>query len=164
MMIKMMNDTKWDIRFMRLAREISRWSKDPSTKLGSIIVNSERKIVATGYNGFPKGIDDTFERLSNRDEKYPRIVHAEANALMNALYNGVSVKNCTIYIYGLPPCPDCTKLIIQSGISRIIITPDPYKAATHWSDKWDKISKLMIEETKLISFAYMNMDTLDNVI
>ena len=94
-------NSKWDTRFMKLAREISTWSKDPSSKIGAVIVNDERRILATGYNGFPKGIEDTEERLNDRDQKYPLIVHAEMNALMNALYSGVSVKDATIYVYGL---------------------------------------------------------------
>ena len=84
--------TKWPIRFMNMAKMVSTWSKDPSSKIGAVAVNDERNILATGYNGFPKGIADTEERLNNKDEKYPRIVHAEMNALMNALYNGVSLK------------------------------------------------------------------------
>ena len=122
-------ETKWDNRFMELAETISNWSKDPSSQIGAVAVNDERRILATGYNGFPKGIADTEERLSNRDEKYPRIVHAEMNALMNALYAGVSLKDATLYVYGLPICPDCTKCVIQAGIKRVVIptynnTPD----------------------------------------
>src|SRR6056300_1257995 len=85
--------TKWDKRFMDMAQMISTWSKDPSSKIGAVAVNDEKRILATGYNGFPRGIADTEERLNNRDEKYPRIIHAEMNVLMNALYNGVSLKD-----------------------------------------------------------------------
>jgi len=73
---------KWDNRFMTMAELISAWSKDPSSQIGAVIVNDERRILATGYNGFPRGIKDTEERLNDRDEKYPRIVHAEMNALI----------------------------------------------------------------------------------
>ena len=114
-------DLKWDRRFMEMAQMISTWSKDPSSKIGAVVVNDEKRIIATGYNGFPRGIDDSEERLNNRDEKYPRIIHAEMNALMNALYNGVSVKGCTLYVYGLPVCPACTKCVIQAGIKRVVI-------------------------------------------
>ena len=110
-------NSKWDTRFMRLAREIADWSKDPSSKIGAIIVNDKRRILATGYNGFPEGIEDTEERLNNREEKYPRIIHAETNALLNALKNGVSVEGATLYVCGLPVCPDCTKSIIQAAIT-----------------------------------------------
>lgn len=147
---------------MKLAREISTWSKDPSSKIAAVIVNEDRHILATGYNGFPKGIADTEDRLNNREEKYPRIVHAETNCLMNALYSGVSVRGATMYIYGLPPCPDCTKLIIQSGVKRIVMSPDPYVKVTNWTEKWDKLSKPMFEEVGDISITYKNSEKLDS--
>lgn len=137
--------SKWDARFMRLAEEISTWSKDPSTKVGAVIVNDERRILATGYNGFPRGISDTEERLNNKEEKYPRIIHAELNALMNALYSGVSVKDATLYVYGLPVCSDCTKSIIQSGIKRVVI-PTMKDVPQHWADSWNKVSEPMFQE------------------
>ena len=154
-------DSKWDTRFMRLAKEISSWSKDPSSKIGAVIVNDERRILATGYNGFPKGIQDSAERLNDREQKYPRIVHAEMNALMNALYSGVSVKDATIYVYGLPVCPECTKSIIQAGIKRVVISPDPYVYVTTWTEKWENLSKQMLKEVGDISIAYTNSDKLD---
>ena len=154
-------NSKWDTRFMKLAREISTWSKDPSSKIGAVIVNDDRRILATGYNGFPKGIGDTEERLNDREQKYPRIVHAEMNALMNALYNGVSVKNATIYVYGLPVCPECTKSIISAGIKRIVISPDPYVYITPWTEKWKNVSYEMIKEVGDIGVTYANSDMLD---
>ena len=149
-----MFNTKWDNRFMKLAREISTWSKDPSSKIGAVIVNDERRILATGYNGFPRGIEDTEERLNDREQKYPRIVHGEANALMNALYSGVSVKDATIYVWGLPVCADCTKLVIQSGIKRVVITY-PEHAPEKWQKQWNEMSKPMYEEAG-VSITYIN--------
>lgn len=154
-------NSKWDTRFMKLAREISTWSKDPSSKIGAVIVNDDRRILATGYNGFPKGIEDTEERLNDREQKYPRIVHAEMNALMNALYSGVSVKGATIYVYGLPVCPECTKSIISAGIKRVVISPDPYVHITGWTEKWNNISLQMITEVGDIGITYTNSDKLD---
>jgi dCMP deaminase len=136
---------KWDIRFMKLAREISSWSKDPSSKIGAVIVNDERRILATGYNGFPRGIEDTEERLNDREQKYPLIVHGEMNALMNALYSGVSVKDATLYVYGLPICSDCSKSVIQSGVKRVVVTP-PELAPEKWKDQWNKLSAPMYKE------------------
>ena len=153
-------NSKWDTRFMRLAREVSTWSKDPSSKIGAVIVNDRRRILATGYNGFPEGIDDNEERLNNREEKYPRIIHAEMNALLNALKNGVSVEGATLYVYGLPVCPDCTKSIIQAGIRRIVMSPDPYVVITPWTEKWDKLSKVMFSEVDNIGITYANHEKL----
>lgn len=154
-------NSKWDTRFMKLAREISTWSKDPSSKIGAVIVNDDRRILSTGYNGFPKGIEDTEERLNDREQKYPRIVHAEMNALMAALHSGVSVKDATIYVYGLPVCPECTKSIISAGIKRIVISPDPYVYITPWTEKWKNVSYQMIQEVGDINVTYANSDKLD---
>ena len=148
-------NSKWDTRFMKLAREIAGWSKDPSSKIGAVIVDDDRRILSTGYNGFPRGIEDTEERLHNKEEKYPRIVHAEANALLSALYSGVSVKGATLYVWGLPVCADCTKLVIQSGIKRVVITY-PENASEKWRMQWNEMSKPMIKETGVISITYIN--------
>jgi len=142
-MNNILSTVKWDKRFMRIAREVSSWSKDPSTKVGAVIVNQDRNIISTGYNGFPRGIEDSIDRLEDREEKYPRIVHGEMNALLNALYNGVSVKGATIYVWGLPVCSECTKSIIQAGISRVVITDIK---DTKWKESWEKHSQSMLSE------------------
>lgn len=147
---------KWDPRFMRLAREISTWSRDPSSKIGAVIVNDDKRILATGYNGFPRGIADTDERLNDREQKYPRIIHAEMNALMNALYSGVSVKDATIYVYGLPVCSECTKSVIQSGIKRVV-TGEAQYAPEKWQNQWFNMSKPMYEEAGVF-VTYLDME------
>lgn len=112
-------------RFLSLAREIASWSKDPGTKVGCVIVGKKGQIVSQGYNGFPRGFSDTPERLMNRDLKLKYTIHAEANALYNALWNGASVDGCTLYVHGLPVCAECAKAIIQSGISKVVYDSDP---------------------------------------
>jgi len=141
---------KWDDRFMVMAHHISTWSKDPSSKIGAVAVNDERRILATGYNGFPKGIEDSQERLNDREQKYPLIVHAETNALMNALYAGVSLKNATMYVHGLPVCPDCTKLIIQAGIRRIVINKFVMNTPEKWVNLWNEKSEPMFKEAGVL--------------
>ena len=89
---------KWVKRFFRLANEVATWSKDPSTKVGAVIVGENKQIISQGYNGFPRGVDDTEERYNNREIKYKMVVHAEMNAILNALYNGSSVKGATLYV------------------------------------------------------------------
>lgn len=137
--------TKWDFRFMDMAQMVSTWSKDPSSKIGAVAVNDEKRILATGYNGFPRGIEDSEERLYDREQKYPRIIHAEMNVLMNALYNGVSLRGATLYVYGLPVCSDCTKNVIQAGIQKVII-PYPIEAPKKWKDSWNNQSEPMLKE------------------
>ena len=83
---------KWDKRFLELAKHISLWSKDPSTKVGCVVVGEDREIRSTGFNGFPRGIEDDHGRLSDRAQKYPLICHAEENAIMHAAGGGVSLK------------------------------------------------------------------------
>ena len=141
-----MTTTKWDNRFMEMARVISTWSKDPSSQIGAVVVNDERRILATGYNGFPKGIADTEERLNNKEEKYSRIIHAEMNALMNALYSGVSLKDSTLYVYGLPVCSSCAKCVIQAGVKRVVI-PTIKTNKANWQAVWEQESAPMFAES-----------------
>jgi dCMP deaminase len=83
----------WDLRFLTLAKTVSTWSKDPSTKVGAVIVDKNRRVVSLGYNGFPKGVKDTIEKLEDREQKYKHMVHAERNAM---LFANKSLKGCTI--------------------------------------------------------------------
>lgn len=112
-----MSDAKWDSRFLELAEHVAGWSKDPSTKVGAVIVDGKRRVRGLGYNGFPRGVVDAPERYEDRQLKYPRVVHAEANAILNSVG---SVEGCTLYVAPLPPCAECAKLIIQAGIRRAV--------------------------------------------
>lgn len=110
----------WDTYFMGIAQLSSKRSKDPKTQVGACIVTPENKIVGIGYNGFPKGIsDDEFPWHDQGDflqTKYPFVVHAEANAILNASQN---LSGCKLFVT-LFPCNECTKLIIQSGIKELV--------------------------------------------
>lgn len=123
---------KWDRHFINLAIENAKMSKDPSTKVGAVIVGPDREIRSMGYNGFPRGIADTPERLNDRDTKLQLVVHGEMNAVLNAARIGVSTKGCTMYlaatdqsglIWGGAPCLRCTVEIIQAGITEIVAPP-----------------------------------------
>ena len=140
-----MLDTKWKKRFLKLSKEISTWSKDPSTKVGALIISEDRNIISTGYNGFPRNIEDTEERLNNRETKYKFILHAEMNCILNALYNGRSVKDCILFVHGLPPCSECTKSIIQAGIKKVITDS---KATDNWKESL-KLSLEMLKEANV---------------
>lgn len=110
---------EWDNRFIHLAKHIAQWSKDPSTKVGAVIVDDKKRIVGMGYNGFPRGIDDSPDRYNDKPTKYSMVVHAETNAILNAVK---SVEGCTLYVWPLYPCNECAKIIIQAGIKNIIST------------------------------------------
>lgn len=123
---------KWDRRFIELARHIAEWSKDPSTQVGCVVVGPDREIRSTGFNGFPRGIEDTAERLGNRDLKYPLICHAEENAIMHAARTGVSLKSCTAFVTW-PPCTRCARSLVQAGVSEVVY-PSGLDIPERWRD------------------------------
>lgn len=121
---------KWDRRFIALARHIAGWSKDPSTQVGCVVVGPDREIRSTGFNGFPRGIDDDSERLGDRAKKYPLICHAEENAIMHAARIGVSLKGCSAYVTW-PPCTRCARSLIQAGVQTVL-----YPAGLEIPERW----------------------------
>lgn len=123
--------SEWDHRFLKMATEVALWSKDPSRRIGCVIVK-DRRILSTGYNGFPRGIKDTPERLNNRELKYKYVVHGEMNAIYNAIQDGVSLSGATLYAIGLPICSECAKGIIQVGIKRVVIPKQDIPG--HWQE------------------------------
>lgn len=111
-------DDKWAKRFLELARHISSWSKDPSTKVGCVVVGPDKEIRSTGFNGFPRGVKDD-ERLHERELKYPIICHAEENSIMHAARIGISLKGCVAFVTH-PPCCRCARSLIQAGINEVV--------------------------------------------
>lgn len=123
---------QWLNHFIDMAKLISTMSKDPSKKIGVVIVDAHNRIVSTGFNGFPRGIEDSQERLENKDYKRAITLHAEENAI---LYAKQDLTGCDMYIYGLPPCSHCAAMIIQSGIRNIYYRiPDEYEISDHWKE------------------------------
>lgn len=116
----------WDQYFMGVAALSALRSKDPATQVGACIVNKKNRIVGIGYNGLPHGCDDSEYPWGKTgdllDTKYPYVVHAEPNAILNS---NTPLDDCTIYVT-LFPCNECTKLIIQSGIKEIVYSDDKY--------------------------------------
>jgi dCMP deaminase len=142
---------KWDLRFLKQAELVASYSKDPSTKVGAIIVNELRQVVGQGYNGFARGVDDDPARYENRPVKYKFVVHAELNAVIAA---GHAARGGTIYVWPafvLPPtCHDCAKAIIQSGIVAVVgLTPNVDAAtAARWEESIS-VARTMYEEAGL---------------
>ena len=134
---------KWDLRFLELARHISDWSKDPSTKVGCVVVGPDREIRSTGFNGFPRGIEDDDDRLQNREKKYPMICHAEENAIMHAARIGISLKGNTAYVTW-PPCSRCTRSLIQAAINEAVF-PSEVEIPERWEEDFS-IAMEMMEE------------------
>lgn len=142
---------KWNLRFMDMARLVAGWSKDESTKVGCVIIGPDKEVRSMGYNGLPRGVDDTVAIRNIRPTKYDWFEHAERNAIYNAGLYGASIKNCVLYVT-LPPRPDCARGIIQSGIREIVymdLPDDNGKKTAGWRDKLD-ISFTMFDEAGVI--------------
>lgn len=141
----------WDSRFIALAKHIARWSKDPSTQCGAVIVDVDKRIISTGYNGLPRGVEDTPERLEVRDTKYGLVIHAEENAL---LYARQSLGGCTIYVWPMPPCSRCAAKIIQSGITRVVSVPVLSREVhLRWSKDWLLANQMYVETNTQLHFV-----------
>lgn len=140
-----MSSKRWIENYLNLAQYISTWSKDPNTKIGAVAVDPRGgQILAQGYNGFPRGVDDSDARLNHRETKYKFVVHAEQNCIYNATLNGVSLRDAELYVHGLPVCSECAKGVIQVGIKRVFIC-HPADIAPTWQDAY-KFTKMMFSE------------------
>lgn len=156
--MKNKNYISWDEYFMGVAMLSAMRSKDPNTQVGACIVNQNKRIVGIGYNGLPFGCsDDKFPWNRDGDfldTKYPYVVHAEPNAILNATNN---LNDATLYV-SLFPCNECMKLIIQSGIKEIVYLDDKYngtpsdiaskKMADSAGLKYRKMEKMNIKVEK----------------
>ena len=138
----------WDVRFLDLAAHLSRWSKDPSTQVGCVVVGPDREIRSTGFNGFPRGIEDNAERLQNRERKYPLVCHAEENAIMHAARIGVALKGCIAYVTW-PPCTRCARSLIQAGILEIVY-PAGLEIPERWREDFGTSSEMLDEAGVLV--------------
>lgn len=131
---------KWNLRFFEMAHLVASWSKDPSTKVGAVIVDTNRRIISTGYNGFATGVNDSMVRLNDRDLKYKMVLHAEENAIMFAKRD---LSGCILYVTTLPPCSHCASLIVQSGISQVYAEKKPIP--DRWKDSFVLTSSIFNE-------------------
>jgi len=136
----------WTEYFLGIAEQVKLKSKDQSTQIGAVVVGEGRNILSTGYNSFPRGLDDSSQERQERPEKYFWIEHAERNAIYNAALEGVSLKNSTIYLTSGLPCMDCARGIVNSGIKvvwckRVCTTKNKEK----WEESQKKSLQLLIE-------------------
>ena len=151
--MKRTNYISWDEYFMGVAILSGKRSKDPGTQVGACIVNDKKRIIGIGYNGFPYGVEDDVFPWGKEgdwlDTKYPYVVHAEQNAILNST---VSLDNATLYVT-LFPCNDCAKLIIQSGIKELVFLEDKYHDQESFT-----ASRKMFDSAKI---KYRKMPMLD---
>ena len=136
----------WDQRFLNIAKEIASWSKDVGTRVGSVLV-MDRRIIATGYNGFPAGILDDPSRYENRELKLAYTVHAEVNALLNAAKNGAQTKGSTLYVT-FSPCIHCSTAIIQAGVKKVVC-PTVESAPERWQASF-KLGQDILNEAEIL--------------
>lgn len=140
---------KWDFRFMEVADLVATWSKDPSTKVGCVLVDQDRHIIATGYNGFPRGVDDSEDRLTDRPTKIMMVLHAEANAVLQAVG---PIVGATAYV-SHRPCSGCSAMLIQAGVKRIVTRTPSDGFAERFAESF-RAADLMLNEAG-VEIAYL---------
>lgn len=113
-----MMDRKWDLRGLERAAQNATYSKDPSSKVGAVLMRPDKTFAGDGFNGFPAGLPDDPALYANRDYKIATVIHAEENAILNSRDH--SLEGYTLYVSGLPPCCSCASKIIQKGIGRVV--------------------------------------------
>ena len=124
----------WQTWFLGMARHVATASKDPSTKVGAVVADEQRRVCGVGYNGFARKVNDHPARLENREVKYKYVVHAEVNAILNS--RGGS-DGCTIYCT-LHPCSSCASFIVQAGITKVVCPPQTI-------ERWAEDAKIAAE-------------------
>jgi len=139
----------WDQYFLDIADIVSSRSKDPRTKVGAVLVR-ERRIIGTGYNGFPKYVNENIDARWEVPEKYIWVAHAERNAIDMCARDGVATKGATLFVT-LPPCNECAKSIIQCEIDKVVIgNPAP----AHWQNNVNIAESMLKEAAIIIELAF----------
>ncbi|MFK8137229.1 MAG: cytidine/deoxycytidylate deaminase family protein [Bdellovibrionales bacterium] len=133
---------KWDVRFLKLAHEVASWSKDTSTKVGSVIIGAQRDPRSFGYNGLPRGVNDNVPERLVRPAKYAWTEHAERNALANCNRVGIPTDGCSIYITHFP-CSHCSRMIIQSGLKKVVV--DKISVENDFGERWNEDLQISYE-------------------
>ena len=121
------NQTKWDHRYLNLAKHVATWSKDPSTKCGAVFTKNNR-VVSLGFNGIPSGLEDE-KYLFPREKKIACIIHAELNGIFNS---NVSLADSTLYVTSIP-CSNCAASLIQEGVRRVVTLPIDRELSKRWN-------------------------------
>jgi dCMP deaminase len=141
---------KWYARFMAIANHLATWSKDTSRGVGCVIVGPNREILTTGYNGFPRGVNDTIPERFERPAKYKWTEHAERNAIFNAARNGIRLDGAIAFIPWYP-CADCARALIQCGISEMICY-EPNFEDPKWGEDFRIVYTMMNEAAVFVTY------------
>jgi dCMP deaminase len=130
----------WDAYYLNLCQHVAARSKDPNTQIGCVVVGPAHEIRTTGYNSFPRGINDEIPERRTRPTKYLWMEHAERNAIYNAARAGTRTEGCSIYV-DIMPCMDCARAIVQAGIREVVIAKE--RMAAYSSDYYDEHFKMV---------------------
>lgn len=144
---------KWDKRYIELSQLVSTWSKDPSTQVGAVIVRENKSIESVGFNGFPKGVKDTAERLEDRSIKYPLTIHAEENAMRFATNKDYT--SSKIYVYPCQPCGPCLSKLAQNGLNDVITVRE---VDSEMEKRWEASFNLSKEIAKEVGVHIKSID------
>jgi len=139
-------ESKWVARFTDLAKEISTWSKDSSSRVGAVIVRPDRTIASVGFNGFPRGVEDRPDRIANRETKLLYTIHAEMNAILSAKE---PLKGYSLFVWPFQPCAHCAASIIQAGIKDVYCPSNAHlDSYERWKDSF-KTALQMFDEAEV---------------
>jgi dCMP deaminase len=144
--------SKWDSRFMDLARLVASWSKDPSTQVGAVIVDQDKRIVSTGFNGFPRSVNDVCR--FDRNTKLLRTIHAEENALLFARRD---VTGMSVYVTR-PPCARCAAKLVQAGIVRVVYELPPVDFVERWGAEMREAQAMFDEVGMIVKVMGVDLD------
>jgi dCMP deaminase len=142
----------WDTYFINIAEQVKLKSKDKNTQIGVVIVGKDNEIVSTGYNSFPRGINDDIDERQEKPEKYFWFEHAERNAIYNAARIGVSTLDTTMYMTCGISCADCARAIINSGISKIILRSGRGATNPKWQESAERSNQMFKEAGVIVEY------------
>lgn len=146
---------RWDRHFYEDAVHVARKSKDRATKCGCVIVNQHQVVLTSGWNGFPRGVNDDIDARHERPAKYLWTEHGERNAIYNAAAEGVALRDSTAYVTGMPCC-DCARALIQAGIRRLVTIEPDWNSAHIQSTQHPMVSLQMFSEA-LVNITFLNL-------
>lgn len=142
----------WDEYFINIAEQVKLKSKDNNTKIGVVLVGKNNEIVSTGYNSFPRGINDDVAERQEKPEKYFFFEHAERNCIYNAARIGVSTLGTTMYMTCGISCADCARAIISAGVEKIVLRSGKGAMSPKWQESAERSNQMFKEAGIIIEF------------
>jgi dCMP deaminase len=142
----------WDEYFINIAEQVKLKSKDNNTKIGVVLVGKNNEIVSTGYNSFPRGINDDVVERQNKPEKYFWFEHAERNCIYNAARIGVSTLGTTMYMTCGISCADCARAIISAGVEKIVLRSGKGAMSPKWQESAERSNQMFKEAGIIVEF------------